>query len=416
MEWSLDFIWDPEKDKFNLEFFEVEEYDMNKVIELYRQMMKFIVYRDLLYSKAVNNKVNIRSIIKHLKNRTDIKFMKRVITSLVNLGYVVRENVNVLLLNSNQYIFEKEYIVPKMESFVLDFSKNIGNLVIYHDSKTSEFKNILDRYLAMMKRILILIKYLQQGICKIKEPICPFIDSLGVVAAGHLLSYTTIKPNSFYTEMSGTGDIFSNFYRTMKDIIFNPELDNYKTIVIVLGPGSEINEYLPDYALQAEEYDNENVLIIPVETGKKSFGSLSRKQILKGYQNKRNKLFRNSVSPGRLFVADDINTNFGIVSDLTNNNIYYGTATICLVKEGFNPAMSGKNVILQCGISAVACSDIFNKALNYHLKIDIYISVRGSVNKMYMILDKNGGIKHNNIIGEKLADWTELKRYLYYKN
>ena len=41
MDGSFDFIWDPVKDKFNLEFFEPEEYDMDSINMLYQQMVLF---------------------------------------------------------------------------------------------------------------------------------------------------------------------------------------------------------------------------------------------------------------------------------------------------------------------------------------------------------------------------------------
>lgn len=409
---SLDFIWDPVEDKFNLEFLQVEDYDMNTIILLYRQMVLFIRYRDVLYANAINNAIDISRLIQSIPNRNDKKFMKRVIGNLIDMGYADRVDTNQLRLNQDQYSFEKHYLLPGLENFVLDLPKNIYNLTFNQSPNTTTFQENLKKYLAVMRRMLMIIQYLQQGLCMVSQPICPFLDSLGVMATGHLNAYRNIQSTEFYGAMVDAGSRFAEFYKTMKPILMNPEIDSYNTIIITLGPGSEINEYLPDYALEAETLYQRNVLIFPVEP---EYGgewkALSRKEILRGYGIKRGRLFPNVQSPGRLNVADVINHQFSLVS-ITNDNKYYSVATTVLIKTGFNPLMADKIVILQCGIAPTGCNNIFLEAIKYGMKVDVYITVRGANNLMYKVINKGGGVKYDEESGGKMAGWKQMKQFM----
>ncbi len=410
---SLEFITVGEQGIKIMKLFNVNNYTIEELSQLYAQVSNFLTYRDTLYSQATNNRVNLSEALKQIPEAQNRRFMKGVREILILMDYAKRDvdGLNILVLNSDQYKFEKDYLVPEIEEYIVNVPTEIYEAML--QGNITIFISDVNKILHGLKASLNIIEYLQNGVCVVADPICPFLDSLAVVARGYLMSYSSIKslddPDN-YSDLAATGSHFKTIYLLGKDV---RTLGSEETLIILsLGPGNKISEYLPNYSLEAEENDNKKVIIMAYEPSKIVIPDI--KDIYRSYPKKRRRLFGNRKSPGNMFInvmkrpirLPDTN------QDKYNLN-YLVVASDIIVKSVINPSLSNKTVILQCGIAPTACTKIYNRFREYNVKVDGFITVRGTENDIlvYQILNKEGESKYKNLEGKTMS-WEQIKSYI----
>jgi hypothetical protein len=389
--------------------YEPDFYSSEEIQSYYQQLDSFLLYKKLLYDKAVNNKVNISNISNLLSQYTDSKdrlFMKKVIETLIYLNMARRDSTDSrsLYLDSDQYKFEKEYLLKLTEDYILNFCSKISLDRLKNDD--DEFNIILKTSLYSLQVSIRVLEYLNDVFCNKRiDRLCPFIESLILVARGYLDTYVKPESSDEYYKLGIQPLKFVSFYRFVRSI--DKYTNNKDVVIISLGPGTNISEYLPDYALELEE-KGKKVIILAYEPIKEDIPD--PKLIFRQYPAKRKRLFGNNNSPNELYI--EILNNKVTAPNMDTELPYLVTATKILV-EAANALTEKKLVLYQCGIAPSDCENIYNLLSSYGLKIDGYLIVRGTVVGdliFFQVINKQGETVLKN--SQKDMKWEQISSLL----
>jgi hypothetical protein len=332
--------------------------------------------------------------------------MKKVIETLIYLNMARRDSTDSrsLYLDSDQYKFEKEYLLKLTEDYILNFCSKISLDRLKNDD--DEFNIILKTSLYSLQVSIRVLEYLNDVFCNKRiDRLCPFIESLILVARGYLDTYVKPESSDEYYKLGIQPLKFVSFYRFVRSI--DKYTNNKDVVIISLGPGTNISEYLPDYALELEE-KGKKVIILAYEPIKEDIPD--PKLIFRQYPAKRKRLFGNNNSPNELYI--EILNNKVTAPNMDTELPYLVTATKILV-EAANALTEKKLVLYQCGIAPSDCENIYNLLSSYGLKIDGYLIVRGTVVGdliFFQVINKQGETVLKN--SQKDMKWEQISSLL----